>query len=247
MKPLGGFAVGDLRQDTVLAGGAEVDGDSEQAGTGHVLSARPGHAQDTAGLAPARGAVGRAQRPTGYVGGPCGEVRQGQGDAGAAAGAAVSVAEHSRLCRSRRGVCSGSPRGCRCCTGGRGVPVCCRTGRRGRGRGRVRGSGRGRRRARCGRRRTPTRPLCGRYRASCSTPNTYLREDQVLPHLPALHLRLTSRLDPPGSASLSEPSAQPTPAQAIAHLRSEEITLTYDPATRTLTADTPQAERIHIT
>jgi site-specific DNA recombinase len=85
-----------------------------------------------------------------------------------------------------------------------------------------------------------TRPDPGR------TPNAYLREDQVLPHLPALHLRLTSRLDPPGSAPVSRDPAPPTPAQAIAHLRSEEITLTYDPATRTLTADTPQAERITI-
>lgn len=37
--------------------------------------------------------MGRAQRSAGYVGGPCGEVRQGQGGACAAAGAAVPVAE----------------------------------------------------------------------------------------------------------------------------------------------------------
>ncbi|WP_225095351.1 recombinase family protein [Streptomyces sp. CoH27] len=76
--------------------------------------------------------------------------------------------------------------------------------------------------------------------------NAYLREDHVLPHLAALHLRLTSRLGRPGSASVSRDAVQPTPAQAIAHLRSEEITLAYDPAARTLTADTPQAERITI-
>ncbi|MET8805926.1 hypothetical protein [Streptomyces sp. NPDC004546] len=46
---------------------------------------------------------------------------------------------------------------------------------------------------------------------------------------------------------MSRDPAPPTPAQAIAHLRSEEITLAYEPATRTLTADTPQAERISIT
>ncbi|MGW3174984.1 hypothetical protein [Streptomyces sp. NPDC001153] len=46
---------------------------------------------------------------------------------------------------------------------------------------------------------------------------------------------------------MSRDPAPPTPAQTIAHLRSEEITLTYDPATRTLTADKPQAERITIT
>ncbi|MGW0994778.1 hypothetical protein ACWD5V_16015 [Streptomyces sp. NPDC002523] len=45
---------------------------------------------------------------------------------------------------------------------------------------------------------------------------------------------------------MSRDPAPPTPAQAIARLRSEEITLTYDPATRTLTANTPQAERITI-
>ncbi|MFI6354479.1 recombinase family protein [Streptomyces sp. NPDC050743] len=77
-------------------------------------------------------------------------------------------------------------------------------------------------------------------------PNAYLREDQVLPHLPALYLRLTSRLGRPGSASVSRYAVHPTPTQAIAHLRSEEITLTYDPAVRTLTANTPQAERITI-
>ncbi|MER6573006.1 hypothetical protein ABT288_44400 [Streptomyces sp. NPDC001093] len=85
-----------------------------------------------------------------------------------------------------------------------------------------------------------TRPDPGRI------PNTYVREDHVLPHLPALRLRLTSRLDPPGSASVSRDAVQPTPAQAIAHLRSEEIILTYDPAARTLAANTPQAEEITI-
>ncbi|MFF3986075.1 recombinase family protein [Streptomyces sp. NPDC001797] len=85
-----------------------------------------------------------------------------------------------------------------------------------------------------------TRPDPGRV------PNAYLREDQVLPHLQALHLRLTSRLDPPGPAPVSRDPAPPTPAQAIAHLRNEEITLTYDPATRTLTAETPDTERIAI-
>ncbi|MGW7363716.1 recombinase family protein, partial [Streptomyces sp. NPDC054841] len=77
-----------------------------------------------------------------------------------------------------------------------------------------------------------------------STPNAYLREDHVLPHLPALHLRLTRHTDRSGPASVSRDSMQPTPAQAIAHLRSQQILLTYDPATRTLTAVTPQKERI---
>ena len=83
-----------------------------------------------------------------------------------------------------------------------------------------------------------TRPEPGR------TPNTYLREDQVLPNLPALHLRLTSQLDL--LRPVSRASVRPTPDQAIAHLRSEAISLTYDAATRTLTADAPQTERITI-
>ncbi len=79
------------------------------------------------------------------------------------------------------------------------------------------------------------------------TPNAYIREDQVLPHLPALHLRLTGRIE---TAKPEAPScgsvAPPTVEQAVAHLRGQEITLVYDPADRTLTADTPRAERITI-
>lgn len=48
VKPLGGFAVGDSRQDTVLTGWTEIDDDGEQAGTGRVLAAHPGHAQHSA-------------------------------------------------------------------------------------------------------------------------------------------------------------------------------------------------------
>jgi hypothetical protein len=38
----------------------------------------------------------------------------------------------------------------------------------------------------------------------------------------------------------------PTVEQAVAHLRDQVITLVYDPTARTLTADTPRAERITI-
>ncbi|MFE7214128.1 recombinase family protein [Streptomyces sp. NPDC001698] len=76
-------------------------------------------------------------------------------------------------------------------------------------------------------------------------PNAYLREDHVLPHLPALLLRLTGHVEPLGPASVSREWV-PTPAQAISYLRSQEILLTYAPATRTLTADAPQTERITI-
>ncbi|WP_229858886.1 hypothetical protein [Streptomyces poonensis] len=67
------------------------------------------------------------------------------------------------------------------------------------------------------------------------TPNTHLREDHVLPHLPALLLRLTHRLTGPGPdapAALSTSTGPPTPTEAIAHLRIEAISLTYDPALR---------------
>jgi hypothetical protein len=65
--------------------------------------------------------------------------------------------------------------------------------------------------------------------------------------VPALHLRLTGHMDHPGRAAVSRDAVQrPTPAQAIAHLRSQEILLAYDPAAKALTADTPRAERITI-
>ncbi|MGW3571508.1 recombinase family protein [Streptomyces sp. NPDC000941] len=86
-----------------------------------------------------------------------------------------------------------------------------------------------------------TSPMPGR------TPNTYLREDQVLPHLPALLLRLTHH-DPDGAEpmALIAGAAPLSPADAVAHLRREAISLIYDPVARSLTADTPRAERITI-
>ena len=81
------------------------------------------------------------------------------------------------------------------------------------------------------------------------TPNAYLREDHVLPHLPALLLRLTGQLTdthgdtPPARITGATP---PAAVDTVAHLRSEAISLTYAPATRTLTTDTPQTERITI-
>ncbi|MFE5122716.1 zinc ribbon domain-containing protein [Streptomyces sp. NPDC056669] len=86
-----------------------------------------------------------------------------------------------------------------------------------------------------------TRPMPGR------TPNAYVREDQVLPHLSALLLRLTHH-DPDGAEpmALIASAAPLSSADAVAHLRSEANSLTYDPAARSLTADTPRAERITI-
>ncbi|MEV0376002.1 hypothetical protein AB0I10_40910 [Streptomyces sp. NPDC050636] len=75
--------------------------------------------------------------------------------------------------------------------------------------------------------------------------NAYVREDHILPHLPALLVRLTAtaadaKLPQPGS------STPPTEADAVGHLRAKALTLTFDPATRTLAADTQRAERITI-
>nr|WP_018542444.1 hypothetical protein [Streptomyces sp. SID8354] len=67
--------------------------------------------------------------------------------------------------------------------------------------------------------------------------NTYVREGHILPHLPALAIRL----------SLAAASATSTsPADIVTRLRTEKITLTYDPKGKTLTASTPTAERIFI-
>ncbi|MFF4602757.1 recombinase family protein [Streptomyces sp. NPDC001339] len=67
--------------------------------------------------------------------------------------------------------------------------------------------------------------------------NAYVREDRILPHLPALAIRLG--LAAPGAASTS-------PADIVTRLRTSKITLTYDPKRKTLTASTPTAERIFI-
>ncbi|MEU9896357.1 recombinase family protein [Streptomyces phaeochromogenes] len=72
-------------------------------------------------------------------------------------------------------------------------------------------------------------------------PNAYVREDHVLPHLPALIIRLTEH-----RADLNGPAVPPSPAAAVEHLRTEAISLAFDPTTRTLTADTPRGERIAI-
>jgi site-specific DNA recombinase len=68
-------------------------------------------------------------------------------------------------------------------------------------------------------------------------PNAYIREDQVLPHLPALLIRLTDHQSEPEGIS---------PADAVERLRTMALTLTLDATARTLTTDTPRRERITI-
>ena len=80
--------------------------------------------------------------------------------------------------------------------------------------------------------------------ARAGSTNAYIREDRILPHLPALHLLL------------SEPAAgqrrrrtrrgvdaryQADPEGVIGYLRERQITLTYDPASGTLDAGTAGA------
>ncbi|WP_232247823.1 recombinase family protein [Kitasatospora azatica] len=100
----------------------------------------------------------------------------------------------------------------------------------------------------CGRRMdshwTHQRPgyRCRHGHNSATTPdpdrprNAYVREDQILAHLPALVLRLTAAV---GDAA-GEP---PTALDAVEYMRARGITLTYDAAAKTLTAGTERAER----
>jgi len=75
--------------------------------------------------------------------------------------------------------------------------------------------------------------------------NTYVREDKLLPHLPALHLLLTTPAvrarrrtragaDVTGTAS---------PGEVIGYLREHEITLTWNPAAATVQARVAQTAK----
>ena len=68
--------------------------------------------------------------------------------------------------------------------------------------------------------------------------NTYIREDKLLPHLPALHLMLTS---PAARARRrtragADVTPAPSPGEVIGYLREQEITLTWNPASAALQA-----------
>ena len=75
--------------------------------------------------------------------------------------------------------------------------------------------------------------------------NTYVREDKLLPHLPALHLQLTSpavrarRRTRVGADVRTDVS----PGEVIGYLREHEITLTWDPAAAALKARTAQTAK----
>jgi site-specific DNA recombinase len=85
---------------------------------------------------------------------------------------------------------------------------------------------------------TASSPGSGRAR------NAYIREDRILPHLPALHLQLTK---PAGGERRRRTRRgvdirhQPGPEDVIGYLRDRQITLTYDPAAAVLNAETAEA------
>ena len=70
--------------------------------------------------------------------------------------------------------------------------------------------------------------------------HAYIREDRILPHLPAVHLLLS---EPAGGQQRRAPAAastsgiRPVP-RVIGYLRERQITLTYDPASGTLDTGT---------
>jgi len=78
-----------------------------------------------------------------------------------------------------------------------------------------------------------TRPDSGRPK------NTYVREDQVLPHLAALAILLAGPAGKPGrgNRSLVQVTGPADTAALIDRLRADGIVLTYDPDNRTLRAD----------
>lgn len=75
--------------------------------------------------------------------------------------------------------------------------------------------------------------------------NTYIREDKLLPHLPALHLLLTTpavRVRRRTRAG-ADVTPSPSPGEVIGYLRDHEITLTWNPATAALHARGTQTSK----
>ncbi len=72
--------------------------------------------------------------------------------------------------------------------------------------------------------------------------NTYIREDKLLPHLPALHLFLTTPATRARRRTRAGADVAGTvgPAEVIGYLREQEITLTWNPAAGALQARVPE-------
>ena len=75
--------------------------------------------------------------------------------------------------------------------------------------------------------------------------NTYIREDKLLPHLPALHLLLTSPAVRARRRTRAGADVRSTvsPAEVIGYLREHEITLTWNPAAAALQARATQTAK----
>jgi len=77
--------------------------------------------------------------------------------------------------------------------------------------------------------------------------NAYIREDRILPHLPALHLLLTGTQPDPGRRRRTRRGADARPQagaeDVIGYVRDRRITLTYDLAAGTLQAGTCEAAK----
>jgi site-specific DNA recombinase len=72
--------------------------------------------------------------------------------------------------------------------------------------------------------------------------NLYIREDHILPHMPALLIQLAG----PGKPGTAQPAPATGGAEIACRLRASRITLTYDPQARTLRADTLEAVTVTI-
>ena len=75
--------------------------------------------------------------------------------------------------------------------------------------------------------------------------NTYIREDKLLPHLPALHLLLTSPAVRARRRTRAGADVRSTvsPGEVIRYLREHEITLTLNPAATALQARATQTAK----
>jgi hypothetical protein len=75
--------------------------------------------------------------------------------------------------------------------------------------------------------------------------NTYIREDKLLPHLPALHRLLTSPAVRARRRTRAGADVRGTvsPGEVIGYLREHEIALTWDPAAAALHARATQTAK----
>jgi site-specific DNA recombinase len=93
---------------------------------------------------------------------------------------------------------------------------------------------------------------CRRGRTSAMAPdpsrpkNTYIREDKLLPHLPALHLFLTTpaKRARRRTRAGADVSGTVSPAEVIGYLREHEITLTWNPSAAALQARVLETAKI---